>query len=296
MRVVSRARQVLTGRLIQFTFESNRAAALLAFGAGTTMVAATFAAIASTATTPTPTPVSAFATARVFAARGEATFAAGFAGLLAGSTVFTAKTAALTAGATRATSAAATMTPLTVVTVAASLTAGTVSGARAGGRRRSFVASEQALEPAHETAGLFRRHRSRLLGARVTGRAGFEFAFFATIARVPGLPRFALVARVAGLTGLAWVTWVARGALITGWLAWTATFRIFGAFTALAGGLKRGAIRAVDGLVAGVRRGRFPMHAWPLGLGRRENVEFRLARDFGFDDFRGGRGFVAQGR
>jgi hypothetical protein len=285
--------------LIQFTLESNRAAALLAFGARTAVVAATLTAVASAATAPPPASISGLATAGVFAARGEAAFAAGFARLLTRTAAFTAETAALTARTTWAagtTSATATMTALTLVPVSTRLAAGAMSGARAGGSGRGGVAAEQALEPAHEAAWLFCLDRSGRRRAGVTRRAGFEFAFFPMIARIPRLTRFALLAWIARLTSFAGIARVTGCALITGRLAWAATFRILGAFAAFPGGLKGRPIRAVDGLAAGGGRGGFPMHAWPLGLGGRENVEFRFADDFGFIRFRGRRGFVAQRR
>lgn len=218
MRAVYRARQVLTGRGIQFTFESNRAAALLAFGPRTIVVGSTLAAISSAAATSTPASVAAFAAASIFAAGGKAAFAAGFARLLPGTAAFTAETASLTARTIRATwtawtaSTAATFTALTLLTFAASLAARAMSGARAGGSWRGLVAAEQALEPAHEPAWLFCLDRRGGRRSRVTGSAGFKFTFFPTVTRVAGLAGFALLARVAWLTGLARI---AGGALIT---------------------------------------------------------------------------------
>jgi hypothetical protein len=186
------------------------------------------------------------------------------------------------------------MTALTLVTVAAGLATGVMRSARAGGRRRGFGTAEKALEPADESTRLLRCHRSGRCRARVTGRARFEFALFPTVTRVPGLPGLTLLAGIARLTGLAWI---ARGAVISGRLAWAAALGVFGSFAAFARGLKRGPIGAVTRLVAGVRRWRFPMNARPLGLGRGQNVEFRLAGDFGFElRIRWGRTFAAERR
>ena len=254
---------------------SDRAAALLAFGAWTAVaaIAATatlsaFAAEPTTAATTTTTALAAIALTAVLAA-GRAMFA-----FAAGAAVVAATEAAITA--------------IAIAAVAVLAVATRIALARSG--VRGLAAAEETLEPAEEAAGFLRRlglrsarfaRRTVAVRARLTrfagavvaaGFTGLETARLARLAGIARLTWLALLARIAGLAGL---TRIARLTLVEG-LTLTLALAAFAWLAAFARGLEGRALVALTGAL----RLCFPARLGAAGRLGREDVELGLGRGF----------------